>query len=560
MLLGTLLGLITVAAGVGLLSLSGWFISATALAGLTITNAQLFNFFYPSIGVRLFAVIRTAARYAERIISHDATFRILQSLRSWFYRHLEPLAPACLLQYRSGDILNRIVADIEALDNLYLRVLSPSLVAVLMSLMLLLFLWVFDPLIALSTFTFLCIAGLVLPYVAMKIAENTGLEWVRQSAELRTQVVENLQGLSELLVFGAQHRHLDNIRQKSQALMKNQLLMSHIKGLSAGPVIFISGMAVVSAVYLGVGLVNLNKLDGANLALLGLAVLASFEAVWPLPLAYQFLGRTHEAARRLLEIVDAKPSVIFPDHSVTPPIGFDLKFEKVGFRYSDHTPLVINELDFEIPPGRRVAILGETGSGKSTLVNLLVRFWNPTAGRILIGGEDVRTLSETDFRRMMAVVLQPVHMFNMSLRENLMLARPAATEDDLQAALASAQLMEFVKSLPDGLDTWIGESGKLLSAGQVRRIAVAQVILRDAPLWVLDEPTEGLDRITEQKMMDALHELMAGRTVLLITHRLADLQRMDNIIVLAKGRIAEQGTHASLLKKNTRYASLCAGI
>jgi len=560
MILGTLFGFITIAAAVGLLSLSGWFISATAVAGLTLTNAQLFNFFYPSIGVRLFAIIRTVCRYGERITSHDATFRILESLRSWFYKALEPLAPSCLMRYRSGDILNRIVEDIEALDNLYLRVLSPSVTALLMSLGVTVFLWLFNPVIALTTLAFLLIAGVGIPRMAQKHGTSAGRELARKSTHLRIQIVESLQGITELLVFGAHGRLLDSMQQHSRELISNQLKMSHIKGISTGLIIFFAGMAVATAIYIGVEFVSRDELGGAILALLGLAVFASFEAIWPLPIAYQYLGRTQTAARRLKEIIDTKPAVIFAGHNTPAPSAFDLKFDRVSFRYSQHMPWAISGMDFEIPQGQRLAVLGETGSGKSTLINLLVRFWEPARGRILIGNKDIRNLNESALRRCMAVVSQDAHMFNLSLRENLLLARPEASEADLYAALQTAQLSDFVNDLPEGANTWIGESGKLLSAGQSRRLAVARLILKDAPLWVLDEPTEGLDIITEQKIMDALYERMAGRTVLMITHRLVNLKGMDHIILLENGSIIEQGSHADLMRANSRYASLCKRI
>ena len=560
MALGTLFGLLTVIASVGLLSLAGWFISATAAAGLTIATAYLFNFFYPSIGVRLFAIIRTAGRYTERIVCHDTTFRILESLRTWFYRHLEPLAPSCLMQYRSGDILNRIVADIDALDNLYVRVLSPSVVALLLWITLLLFLWVFDPLIAAAGFLLLFAAGFVVPAVAVRVSAKPGRQLPLRTADLRVRIVEGLQGLAELLIFGGHHRHLENVEESNRALLKSQLQMSHIRGISTALITLLSGLAVLTVLYFGVDLVSRGALDGANLALVGLAVLASFEAVLPLPLAYQYLGQTREAGHRLLEIVNTKPAVSFPEESNIRPMMFELKFEQVSFRYDDKEPLAVREVDIHVPHGHRVAIIGETGAGKSTLVHLLVRFWNPTSGQILLGGHDIRTLSESDLRRHIAVVSQQPHMFNASLRENLLLARPEATEEDLRQALDSAQLIDFVDSLPDGLDTWIGEAGKLLSVGQARRLAVARAILRDAPIWVLDEPTEGLDQITEQQVMKNLYDLTAGRTVLLITHRLADLHRMDNILMLERGRITEQGNHEALLKGNTRYAALQASI
>ncbi len=294
----------------------------------------------------MFAIGRTLARYAERIVSHDATFRILQSLRSWFYLHLEPRAPSRLMNFRSGDILNRIVADIDALDNLYLRVFSPSVIALIMSVLVVGFLWLIDPAI-------------------------------------------------------------------------------------------------------------------------------SFEAILPLPAAYQYLGRTREAGRRLLEIVHSKPQVIFPHLSVTRPRHFGVRFENVCFRYNQKDGWTLRDVDFQIHPGRRVAVIGETGSGKSTLIHLLVRFRDPAAGCIRLGNVDVRDFGESDLRRHISVVAQQPHMFNATLRENLLMARPGAGDDELLDALNSAQLLNFVTTLPDGLDTWIGEAAKLLSGGQARRVAVA---------------------------------------------------------------------------------------
>jgi len=556
MVLGTLSGLLAVASAVGLLALSGWFISAAAYAGLTAITAQLFNFFHPALGVRFFAIGRTLARYAERIVSHDATFRILQSLRSWFYLHLEPLAPSRLMDFRSGDILNRIVADIDALDNLYLRVVSPSVIALIMSVLVVGFLWLFDPVISMVTALFLSLAGFCVPLLALRLAEGCGHELAQHLSDLRMHIVEGLQGMPELLVFGAHHRHLDAVKQSNRALLKSQLRMSQIRGLSLALITLLSGFAVLATLYLAVTLVNRDVLDGAGMALVTLAVLASFEAVLPLPAAYQYLGRTREAGRRLLEIVHSKPGVIFPAQSVTCPRHSGLRFENVCFQYNQKTGWTLRDVDFQIHPGRRVAVIGETGSGKSTLIHLLVRFRNPAAGCIRLGDVDIRDFSESDLRRHISVVAQQPHMFNATLRENLLMARPGAGDDELLDALNSSQLLNFVTALPDGLGTWIGESAKLLSGGQVRRVAVARTILHNAPLWVLDEPTEGLDPVTEGKMMAAIKAQTADRSLLLMTHRLIDLHWMDYIVMLDKGRVMAQGTHADLLAGNKRYAAL----
>ena len=556
MILGILCGLLAVASAVGLLALSGWFISAAAYAGLTVASAQLFNFFHPGIGVRMFAIGRTLARYAERIVSHEATFRILQSLRSWFYIHLEPLAPSRLMMFRSGDLLNRIVADIDALDNLYLRVLSPSAVALATSLLAVAFLGLFDPGVALSTALYLVVAGVGVTAAALKLGDPCGREIAQRTAELRVRVIDTLQGLAELLVFDAYHHRLETVRLSSRALLKSQLRMSHIRGLSLALITLISGLAVMTALYLAVDLVKFDLLNGANLALIALAILASFEAVLPLPTAYQYLGRTREAGRRLLEIVDMQPQITYPDTSVGLWMQPDVTFENISFRYSQNAPWALRDVSLQIPAGHRVAVIGETGSGKSTLIHLLVRFWNPTTGHIRLANDDIRNLSEAELRRSISVISQQPHMFNATLRENLQIARPGAGDDDLLAALESARMDEFVESLPDGLDTWVGEAASLLSGGQARRVALTRAILHDAPLWVLDEPTEGLDTITERKLMQVLERKTKNRTLLLITHRLVDLHWMDHIIMLDKGRVAARGTHLELLESNRRYAAL----
>ncbi len=556
MILGSLCGLLAVVSAIGLLALSGWFISAAAYAGLTVATAQLFNFFHPGIGVRLFAIGRTLARYAERIVSHDATFRLLQSLRSWFYSHLEPLAPSRLMMFRSGDVLNRIVADIDALDNLYLRVLSPSTVALITSLLVMAFLWIFDPLIALSTGFYLTVAGLGVSAAALKLGEPCGQEMTRRTAELRVRIIDTLQGLAELLVFDDCHRHLSVVANSSRALLKSQLRMTHIRGLSLALITLISGLAILTALYLAVDLVMLDHLNGANLALITLAILASFEAVLPLPAAYQYLGRTREAGRRLLQIVDMKPLVTYPDTSVTLGAQPGVSLENISFRYSENAPWALEDVNLQIPGGSKTAVIGETGSGKSTLVHLLVRFWNPVCGRIRLADEDIRNFSQADLRRSISVVSQQPHMFNATVRENLQIARTEAGDDDLWAALESARLKEFVESLPQGLDTWVGEGAKLLSGGQARRLSFARAVLHDAPIWVLDEPTEGLDTLTEKKLMQTVARKTRDRTLLLITHRLVDLDWMDHIVMLEKGRVAAQGNHQELLKSTRRYAKL----
>ncbi|MFC1877697.1 cysteine/glutathione ABC transporter ATP-binding protein/permease CydC [Thermodesulfobacteriota bacterium] len=554
--LGTFLGWLTVMASVGLLALSGWFISAAAFAGLSLGTAYLFNFFYPSIGVRLFAFTRTLSRYAERIVIHDATFRMLATLRLWFYRKIEPLAPARLMQYRSTDILNRIVTDIETLDNLYVRVLSPSMTASLTIIAVVLFLSFFDVWIAGTALLFLLISGIALPLAAAGSGADMGRRLTLGTARMRIRAVEAIQGLSELMVFGAWNRQINSLEKESDALVQIQGRMSLIRGLSLAGTTLLTGLATLACLYIGVHQVGHGMLDGANLALIGFAVLASFEALSPLPAAYQYLGQTKKAAERLLEIVDAPPVVIFPDVSSAPGERFHIHFNSVDFRYRDSDPWVLEGFDLRIEQGQRVAILGETGAGKSTLFNLLVRFWNPIKGGIQIGDHDLKTFAESDLRQTIGVVSQQAHLFHTTLRENLLMARPGADETALNAALEKAQLLDWVEALPQGLDSWIGEGGRGLSGGQARRFSLARMFLQDAPIWVLDEPTEGLDRVTERKMMQALFQASQAHTLLVITHRTTDLEQFDDIILMEQGRIIARGGHDVLLKTSPRYKAL----
>ena len=543
-------------ASVGLLALSGWFISAAAFAGLSLGTAYLFNFFYPSIGVRLFAFTRTLSRYAERIVIHDATFRMLATLRLWFYRKIEPLAPARLMQYRSTDILNRIVTDIETLDNLYVRVLSPSITASLTTIAVVLFLSFFDVWIAGTTLLFLMISGIALPLATTRSGADMGRQLTLGTARIRMLAVEGIQGLSELMVFNAWNRQINALEKESEALIRIQGRMSHIQGLSMAATTLLTGLATLSCIYIGVHQVAHGLLDGANLALVGFAVLASFEALSPLPAAYQYLGQTKKAAERLLEIVHAPPFVIFPGISSAPMERFHIQFNSVDFHYGDSDPWVLEEFSLSIEQGRRVAIIGETGAGKSTLFHLLVRFWNPIKGRIQIGGHDLKTFSESDLRQTIGVVSQQTHLFQTTLRENLLMARPRADEVELNAALEKAQLLDWVKALPRGLDSWIGEAGSGLSGGQARRLCLARMFLQDAPIWVLDEPTEGLDKLTERKVMQTLFQAARNHTLLVITHRTSDLEQFDDIILMEQGRIVDQGKHNALLRTSERYAAL----
>jgi ATP-binding cassette subfamily C protein CydC len=560
MVLGMLSGAVALVAAVGLLSLSGWFLSATAFAGLTVIGAQTFNFFYPSVGVRLFAAARIFARYGERVINHEATLRILQTLRVWFYRRLEPPAPACLAKYRSGDILNRLVADIDALDHLYVRIISPAAGAFLIVLLLSIFLSLFDIRLCATASGLLMIAIVGGPAVAASFAMKSGRNLTRIGSTLRTQITESIQGMTDLIVFGGMEKQLKQIASCQRQMIAFQRHINQISGLSTALITLLTGCAVWITLFLGVTLVHSGHLNGEMLACLVLAVWASFEAAQPLALAFQHLGRTREAAGRIGEITSMPSLITFPQDSFLQSKVYSIEFENICFRYADESPLVLDGFHLKISHGSRTALIGETGCGKSTLVNLLARFWDPEKGCIRIGGRRLDEFAEQNLRRTLTIVSQQAHIFNTTLADNLRIAKPDATDAELFHALETVQLADFVRSLSDGLLTWLGESGQRLSGGQSRRVALARAVLHNAPIWILDEPTEGLDTITEQEVVHSLMQITEGRTLLSITHRLAGLNRMDQVALMEQGKIVACGTHRELKGSESKYRNMLSRI
>jgi ATP-binding cassette, subfamily C, bacterial CydC len=359
--------------------------------------------------------------------------------------------------------------------------------------------------------------------------------------------------VQDLLTFGLEHNRRREVSSLNHKLDRVQRRIALITGLQNALGDLMMNLAMLTILVLAIPFVAREEIPGVYLAFLALVILGSFEAVQPLGIAFQFLGRSVAAGRRLFEIVDAKPEVKDPAKPLPPPETYTLNFDRVSFGYDKGGRSVLEDVTFTLKPGNRVAVVGPSGSGKSTLVHLLLRFWDPSAGEVRLGGCDTRKYAQEDLRRAFTVVSQNTHVFNDTLRANLLLAKPEATDEELERVLKQAQLSRLVQRLPKGLNSPLGEQGLSLSGGERQRLAIARTLLKGAPLLILDEPTANLDPITERELLDATYELMRERATLVVTHRLVRMEEMDEILVLDSGRIAERGTHEELVRAGGLY-------
>ena len=547
MALAVLLGFATIASSIGLLTTSAYLISKAALQP-SIAYLQV-----AIVGVRFFGISRGLFRYLERLVSHDVTFRLLARLRVWFYDALEPLAPARLAAYRSGDLLTRIVADIDTLQDFYLRVIAPPAVAVLVALLGAVLMGSFDPWLAVVLLFFMAIAGAVTPFLTRSLSRRTGQGMVQVRADLNGLLVDGIQGLADLLAYGQGRRYQDQVQALSAETQHLQRRMASVDGLNHALTGLLMNLAILAVLVIAIPMVSSNQLDGIYLALLVMAVMSCFEAMWPMPQASQQLDKSLEAAQRLFEIVDAEPEVTDPSEVLAVPGRYGLQVEHLRFSYEQGLQPALDDISFELPQGARIAIVGPSGAGKTTLAQLLLRFWDYRDGRILLDGQELRDYGQEDLRRLIAVVSQRSHLFGNTVRENLLLARPEAAEEEMILAAQQAQIHDWIQSLPQGYDTWVGEQGERLSGGERQRLIIARAILKHAPLWILDEPTAHLDAVTERAVLETLHNLTSGHTALLITHRLVGLEAVDEILVLRRGRIVEKGQHAELMQGGGFY-------
>jgi ATP-binding cassette subfamily C protein CydC len=540
-LLGIFLSLFALAANMALLALSSWFITSMALAGAA---GAFMDYTTPAAAIRALALARAGGRYAERLVNHDTTLRVLSTIRVWFFRRIEPLAPARLQGLRSGDLLGRIRTDVDTLDDFYIRGVVPSIVAVLALGLIMPFLARFDLRIAVIDAAALACGGALLPLFLRRLSNAPGSDRVALSSDLRASVVEHAQGMAELIALEAVQVREQDMGLTVRELGIRERRLATLQGAGDAGLIAASSLAVWAAVLVLAPRAASGSMPGAEMAMLAVFVLATFEAVMPLPPVIQRAGELAAAARRLFELIDTPATVKDPE-SPSPAFGSEpveplgLVIRDLRFRYASDSPWVIDRLSLDVPAGGRVGISGPSGVGKSTLVNLLLRFWDYEQGTITVAGAgkevELRSLRGEDARRLFAVVPQSPFFFHASVRENLSMALPEGREGDAEAmrsALETAQLAPFVAALPEGVETTVGEKGHELSAGEARRLAVARTLLKEAPIYILDEPTEGLDEKTADSLMAALNARLRGKTLIVISHRDRDLSFAEKVVRL----------------------------
>ena len=527
---GVLLGALAVGAGVALLATSGYLISKAAL------RPPILSLTVAIVAVRFFGVSRGVLRYLERLASHSAALQLLARFRVSFFERLEPLVPEGLpAESRSGDLLSRFVADVDALQHLFVRALGPPLVALLVGAGAVAAASVVDLNVGIALAVVLLVAGVVAPALSALLVRASGRREAPVRAELLTSVLDLLGASSELVVSGLDDDALEDVRRRQSALQRLRRSSAIAEGVGDGVITLLAGVAVVAVVAFAASAVHAGTLDGVMLGMLSLLTLASFEAIRPLPVAAVQLGATEAAGRRLYDLVDREPLVHDAASCAPAPVGRELRFESVGVRYDGRAP-VLRHVDLSVRTGRAVVLVGPSGAGKTTLAHLAVRFRDPDQGRVLLDGRDLRDYRQEDVRAAVLLCDQDAHLFSTTIRENLLIGRRNATTNELHDALRRVRILDWVESLPDGLDTHVGEQGLLVSGGQRQRLAIARALLSPAGLLIFDEPGAHLDAETAADIEKTILGLAGDRRgVLLITHSPHGLDAADEVVALEHG-------------------------
>lgn len=544
--LGLVLMITGLASSIGLLTTSGWFLAATAIAGL----GTLFNFFYPSASVRGLAIGRTLFRYFEKLVTHDATFRILAKLRVQVFEKIIPLSPGVLNRYRNSDLLNRLVSDVDTLDSLYLRLIAPFITAIFVILAMCIGLSFVNAPLALGLGLSLLLLVFVIPTVFYQLGKKFGDKLVHSRALYRTQFLEFIQAQAELLLFNAEDKLKDNMAKTEANWQADQQKEANLSGFSTALSLFLNGLIIAAMLWFSSQAEFGNdEYRMAFIALFTFAALASFEILMPLGSAFLHIGQVIASAERVTDIIEQQPLVTFNgkaefDQNATTLI----ETKDLSFTYPERQNRALENLNLTIQKGKKVAILGKTGSGKSTLLQLLVRNYDANQGQLFLAGKPIADYAEDTLRSQFCFLTQRVHVFSDTLRQNLQFASAVNISDEKMIEVLNQVGLGKLLEQEQGLDIWLGDGGRPLSGGEQRRLGLARILLNDAPILLLDEPTEGLDRETERQILRLILAHAENKTLIMVTHRLTAIEQFDELFVIDEAKLIEKGTYAELLQ------------
>ena len=551
LILGLVLMILGLGSSMSLLTVSGWFLAATAIAGL----GTLFNFFYPSASVRGLAIGRTVMRYFEKIVTHDATFRILSKLRVQVFEKIIPLSPAVLNRYRNSDLLNRLVSDVDTLDSLYLRLLAPFFTAAFVIIAMTIGLSFVNIPLALGLGLFLLILLIIIPTVFYRLGQEFGELLIQARATYRTQFLEFIQAQAELLLFNAEDKLKEKMSATEKTWQEDQAKEAKLSGFSTALVLFLNGLLISGMLWFASNAdFGTDEYRTAYIALFTFAALAAFEIIMPLGAAFLHIGQVIAAAERVTEIIEQKPLVKFNGNEEFETKVRLISTKDLSFSYPGQETLVLKNLTLDLEQSQKIAILGKTGSGKSSLLQLLVRNYDANQGKLLLAEKPISAYSEETLRRQICFLTQRVHVFSDTLRQNLQFASADKISDEkMIEVLHQVGLSKLLEQEGKGLNLWLGDGGRPLSGGEQRRLGLARILLNNAPILLLDEPTEGLDRETERQILRLILQHAENKTLIMVTHRLSSIEQFDKICVIDNGRLIEEGDYNSLITKENGF-------
>jgi len=544
----------------------------TATALIAIAASAVFSYvaepsatvLWRSVGwLVLAAAVLGVSHYLEQFSGHYVAFVLLALLRNQFYDAMEPLAPAKTAKLQSGDAVARVISDCERIEPFYAHTIAPMIAAAFVPIILLAYVWTVHPAFALTLLPFFLLIGIGGPLLILGLGRQGGREWREMQGKVNAFLTDSIQGLRDTIAFGYGERRAEEIRGMGNTLRRGQDKLYRADSLQRGVSEFLVTTAILATAWVGATLAQEGLIDPLRDIPVALAVaVTGFAVSTGLANAFGDFGVSMVCARRLFELMDQTPAVNDAGQLAPSRPSSSVHFDDVSFEYDagdaawsrNHSAL--SHVDFDIDQGRRIAVVGPTGAGKSTIVNLIMRHWDPQRGEVAVGDVNVKDLPLAELRKHVAVVSQRSYIFNTSIGENIRLGKPDATPAEIEDAARQANLAQWIDTLPDGYDTRVGEAGSKLSGGQRQRVAIARAILKNAPIIVLDEATSNLDVETEKDVFVALRRLTEGRTTLTVAHRLSTVVDADEIFVMKDGAIVERGSHDELMSKGGWYARM----